>query len=415
MPVAEGSSSQIGRGPTDITKELEEEEQIQQSTSSFAERPFLQDWYDFKDRLEREHHFQFGIAYSALYQRASDTFLGKRGEQELLQIYDALELSPPPLFPVKDAAGGIVELQGTWTVIRPNTPNKGFIAFSLENRHKLGTEIPPQNLFLDDGSYWPSGMAFGEFKSSLIGFYYEQYMFDGRFGVRVGKTIPFGIYDYFSLKNPKTSFSDANLTLNTAIAQPTFGFGVAAVYRPVEQLYILGGVHDLNGGPHRGIETFFTENEYYKAIEVGWDSKFEHGDGNIHVLYWHSGMRQSTGSPETWGITVGGEQAFGRFLPFFRYGYSDGGAAALQHMIVGGLGITEMFGRQNDVLGIGASWGRPFFSDIFIDQSSVEVFYRAQLTKEFQLTASVNYIIDPAVNLDADEITVIGIRGRAAF
>lgn len=84
-------------------------------------------------------------------------------------------------------------------------------------------------------------------------------------------------------------------------------------------------------------------------------------------------------------------------------------------MIVGGLGITEMFGRQNDVLGIGASWGRPFFSDIFIDQSSVEVFYRAQLTKEFQLTASVNYIIDPAVNLDADEITVIGIRGRAAF
>jgi len=66
VPVAEGSSSQIGRGPTDITKELEEEEQIQQSTSSFAERPFLQDWYDFKDRLEREHHFQFGIAYSAL-------------------------------------------------------------------------------------------------------------------------------------------------------------------------------------------------------------------------------------------------------------------------------------------------------------------------------------------------------------
>ena len=95
------------------------------------------------------------------------------------------------------------------------------------------------------------------------------------------------------------------------------------------------------------------------------------------------------------------------------------------------------------MIGIGASWGRrdvgstfvpvsvPInvdvgdelgeFTDIpqvdfgTVEQYSVEMFYRVQLTQEFQITPSVQFIVDPAFNLEEDTIAVLGLRGRAEF
>ncbi|MGD8356369.1 MAG: carbohydrate porin, partial [Methyloceanibacter sp.] len=50
-----------------------------------------------------------------------------------------------------------------------------------------------------------------------------------------------------------------------------------------------------------------------------------------------------------------------------------------------------------------------------VEQYSVEIFYRVQLTQEFQVTPSVQFIVDPAFNLAEDTITVLGVRGRAEF
>ena len=137
-------------------------------------------------------------------------------------------------------------------------------------------------------------------------------------------------------------------------------------------------------------------------------------------------------------------------MPFFRYGYSEGigggSPALLDQMVAGGFAIEDVFGQDNDVIGIGASWGRrdlgstvlPVSSPIIVDvgddlinlgeftdllqvdfgtveQYSVEIFYRVQLTQEFQVTPSVQFIVDPAFNLAEDTITVLGVRGRAEF
>jgi len=395
---------------------LKEDKLARTVSAPAAEPALLQQWYAFKDRLKKEHNFEFELAYTATYQRASEDIVGgSRGVALLLRLYDYLDLSPPPDTPTKDAAGGIFEFQGKWTLIRPNTPNKGFIGFSVDGRHKLGTEIPPQNLFLDAGAFWPTATAFGEFDLSIVSLYYEQYFADGAIGIRVGKTLPFAIYDYMSLKSPKTGFLNASFNLNPAIGWASFGFGVAGVVRPIKPLYILAGVHDINGGPERAIETFSTDKEYFKAVEVGWDTKFAFGDGNIHAMYWNTDKRTATNTPSSRGFTVGGEQQFGHLLPFFRYGYSEGGGTPLRHLVAGGMGFKNIFGRPTDLIGVGLSWGQPIADELFVNQKAVEVFYRFHVTDEIGFTPSLQYIKDPPLSLATDELYLFSIRGRAAF
>jgi len=411
---SQGTTSQIGR--IGITRTLQRSSPAPSPTSEPNDSSPLQRWYAFKDELKTQHNFDLGVAYTAAYQQASDDFIGgARGIALLNDLYSYLFLSPIPVTPTRDAAGGIFELQGTWTFIRPNTPDKGFLAFDVESRHQLGTEIPPQNLFLEAGAFWPTATGYGEFDLSVVSLYYEQYFADGAVGIRIGKTLPFVIYDYLSLKNPKTDFLDASFTLNPAIGWASFGFGITGIVRPLKPLYILAGIHDLNGGPDRGIETFFTDGEYFKAVEVGWDTNFAFGDGNIHALYWDTDRRSSSDTPPSWGIAIGGEQEFGRLLPFFRYGYSDGGGTPLSQLVAGGIGLKSVLGRKDDVIGLGLSWGQPYLNELYVDQKAAELYYRFHLTDELALTPSIQYIKDPPLNLDTDELVLVSIRGRAAF
>jgi porin len=413
-PVSRNAASAIGRGPTDESRELQREELARKARAT--DPPFLGGWYRFKEQLNQRNNFEFGVAYTAVYQHASEDIIGgARGVTLLTNLYDYLDLSPPPATPTKEAAGGLFEFQGKWTVVGAGTPNRGFVGFSVESRHKLGTEIPPQNLFLDAGAFWPTATAFGEFDLSVITLYYEQYIADGAVGIRLGKMNPFAIYDYMSLKNPKTDFLNAAFNLNPAIGWASFGFGVAGIVRPVEQLYILAGIHDINGGPNQGIKSFFEDKEYFKAIEVGWDTEYDFGNGNIHVLFWDTDRRTSTNTPASRGVTVGGEQQFGRLLPFVRYGYSEGGGTSLRHLVAGGIGFKKIFNRPNDIVGVGLSWGEPIANQVFVDQKAVEVYYRFHVTDEIAVTPSVQYIKDPPLNVAQDELYLLSIRGRAAF
>lgn len=413
VPSREQSVS-VGRGPSDVSQVLKDQEranvQLEPNLSA------LQRWYGLKNHLSDAHNFDFVLAYTAVHQRASEDIVGgAQGVRLLLDLYDYLDLSPPPGTPTKEAAGGIAEFAGSWTVVGANSPNRGSFGFSIESRHKLGTLIPPQNLFLDAGAYWPTATAFNEFDLSVLELYYEQYFADGAAGFRVGKMNAFPIYDYMSLKNPKTDFLNAAFNLNPAIGWPSFAFGVAGIVRPVEQLYVIAGIHDINGGPTRGIETFFEDEEYFKAVEIGWDSEFDFGNGNIHVLFWDADRRSSTNTPGSRGFTIGGEQAYGRVLPFFRYGYSEGSGTPLRHLVAGGIGLKGVLGRPNDAIGAALSWGEPINNQLFVDQKAAEIYYRIHITEQIAFTPSLQYVKDPPLNLAENELYLFSIRGRAAF
>ena len=55
-------------------------------------------------------------------------------------------------------------------------------------------------------------------------------------------------------------------------------------------------------------------------------------------------------------------QRFGRYTPFVRWGYADGGAngpTAVEYMANAGLVIDGIFGQVNDRIGIGYTWANP--------------------------------------------------------
>lgn len=387
------------RNPVSIGEEIDA---INAPRKPLAPLPGLESvwrpWYEFKAGLATNYGVQFGVAWTPLYQVATDSLDGQ-----------------------DQAAGGIFEFLGRWTFLDRDGDRPGLLGFRIENRHTLGTSFPPQSLFTHVGAGTPTAIGFSEFDLSIAELYYEQDIIKDRFIVRVGKTLPFAIYDFFFFKNPKTDFLNANFALNPAIAWPQFGLGAATEVRPWEEIYILAGIHDANGAPTRaGFDTFFDDREYFVVGEVGWDPGYLVGDQynpmapDVHATFWHVDARTRAGLPEGWGVSLTGQKPFGPIVPFARYGYSDGGPALLQHLVMAGIGWIQAFGYAKDVVGFAASYGKPSASGLR-DQYTGELYYRMQLTRRLALTPSVQLIANPSANPNRDLLALFGIRARLDF
>ena len=66
---------------------------------------------------------------------------------------------------------------------------------------------------------------------------------------------------------------------------------------------------------------------------------------------------------------------------------------------------------RSDTTGIAINWGEPS-DDTLRDQVTAEAFYRIQLAQNLAITPSVQYLADPALNPDEDEIWIGSIRTR---
>jgi porin len=165
----------------------------------------------------------------------------------------------------------------------------------------------------------------------------------------------------------------------------------------------------------------------------------------VHATFWHKDRLKKSNSPEGWGVTLFAEGQIGRVVPFLRYGYSEGTSggnpALVDHLIAGGVGITDVFGQNNDLIGIGLSHGRidlgltgspdPIdtdgdgipdfdFNDVVRSlvgtrQSAAELFYRVQVTQEVQVTPSLQLIWDPILNQSENMVAIFSLRGRVTW
>ena len=123
------------------------------------------------------------------------------------------------------------------------------------------------------------------------------------------------------------------------------------------------------------------------------------------------------GAPDGWGlsssasITVDDEWLF-----FLRGGWAEDGGSLYDRSISVGVGHQPQ--PSKSLLGLGLNWGRPNPDTFPGDpgtQFTSELFYRWQATPNFQLTPSVQLLVDPALNPQEDVVAVFGLRGRFAF
>jgi len=326
-------------GPNSVGAQLEEDnlEKVPLLRFPVIDRA-LKPWYDWKGRLNKDYGLSFGLDYTALGQGVSSS-------------------------PGEDiAAGGIFRFFGSWTVFGRESGNTGSIVFKVESRHRLGTDIAPQDLGREAGYLGIPGTAFSDYGWGLTNLYWKQKLNQGRISFIAGVVDVTDYLDIYGLVNPWTQFQNLVFLTDPTIPAPNQGLGAAFGVMATDNIYVIGGLANTNGDPTKPgdwFKTFFDDREYFYHLEVGWTSSRERiYFDNIHLTGWYADERKNAMVEGGWGLAFSATKFVNdTWMPFLRAGYSDGGGALLKASI--GTGAGYYFSESRDLLGFGINWGRP--------------------------------------------------------
>jgi porin len=372
--------------------QLEEDDRVKDPVIRFpAIDQALDGWFAAKKRLNEVSFLQLGFDYNTLYQAASEALGGD-----------------------DNAWSGVFRIFGKWDVVNPGGTNTGSIVFGLENRHRIDGRIPPSALAGEVGYIGVTGTLFSDVESILGNLYYQQRLgSEDQGGIIIGRFDPNDFMDVLGYANPWTTFSNVAILLNPTIALPDWSWGVGGGSRLNGQWYVLGSINDANGTITN--ESFFDGgSEFFSQVEVGWSpSRAERYFTNVHLTAWHVDEREEAGIPSAQGLSLGANKTWNEtWMAFSRVGWSEGDAPIYNKSVT--FGVGRLIRQWSDVFGVGVNWGDPT-DDSLRSQWTTEVFYRMQLSQNLQITPSVQWLIDPALNTTKDETWIMSFRLRFSF
>jgi len=371
--------------PNSVPAQLEDDDRVKRPALRFLEKE-LQAWHDWKRKINEQYGLQFGSDYSILYQGANESLTGER-----------------------NAASGVFRILGKWNLVGRGTENTGALVFNVNHRHKIGTDIAPADLGSNVGYLGATGSLFSDAELVLVDLNWQQVFNSGQTGLIVGRYDPKDYIDVLGYSSPWTGFQNRAIRLNSSMVGSQ-SYGVTAGTFIKDHWFVVGTVNDANGTID-DLEFFEDGSEFFSALEFGWGHSKENLNlKNVHVTYWHVDEREEKGIPESDGITIGANWLINKeWLPFARIGFSDGLAPQMQKTITVGLG--HYFSIRTDVIGLAVNWGDPS-DETLREQYTTELFYRFQYTQNFAITPSVQWLVDPALNPNEDNIWIFGLRLR---
>jgi len=320
----------------------------------------------------------------------------------------------------KNGAGGIARLYGTFDLF--NIEN-GTLVWKFEHRHAYGS-VSPFGFSLGQIGY--VGLQEPPFNDSNFrtqNLYWRQRMNAGRSVLIAGVLDVTDYLDAFALASPWLHFINFAFSTGSAtIGLPNDGaVGVAYGTMLNENVYLIGGITDTNGDPSdplKGFDNFFSDNEYFTSIELGYTTSQERIIfDNYHVSLWHKDTQDAANVPSGWGLAFSASRYINdKMMPFVRGGYAEDAGSLLQKSLSVGVGYQTV--AFKGLLGAAFNWGEPnetTFAPGLKDQFAVEVFYRAPVGERIALTADIQFIKDPAINPLENTIWMFNLRGRVAF
>jgi len=360
-------------------------------------------WFATKQKMVEKHGFAYGLNFSTLYQRASESL----GED--------------------DAWGGIIQLPASWTVLNRGGKNTGTIVFKVENRSKIMTDLAPQDLGIQGiGAASVVGTQFSDKGWIVTNLFWQHALEEGRMKYVVGHIDNTDFMDVYGLINPQTAFMNLSFSTNPTIGTPDQGFGGGFGALLGNNFYLAASLMDAAGDPghvKESIDHFFDNKEYFKHIEIGYTTSPDRiYFDNIHFVYWESDEQsKTTGESEGSGWTFSYAKFIDdKYMPFLRIGDSDGGGGALlEKMVTAGLGIY--YSDTNELFGVGLSYGEASedpvggFGSNLEPQYTGEIFYRFQLSQHLAITPDLQWIIDPVLNPNENSIFIAGVRVRLSL
>ncbi len=370
---------------------------VQMKLDALTLKTALQRYTDWKAQLAEKHGFSYGIDYSAVYFGASDS----PGEDE--------------------TGGGMVRFYGSWDLVGRQSGNTGAVVWKGEHRHAY-TDVAPGDFGFNLGYAGIIEPPFSDQGLRLTNLYWRQRLNQGRVALVGGWVDPTDYVDVYALASPWTGFMNFAFSTGTlTIPVPNEGLGLAAAGMVTDNIFLMGGLADSNSDPTdpgAGFKSFFNTHEYFKHIEIGWttsqDMLFLN---NIHLTLWHADEREEAQVLDGWGANFSFSRYINdRWLPFLRAGYADDGGSLMQKSVAAGFGYQWEPG--NDLVGLGLNWGEPnetTFEPGLDNQWTTELFYRWQISRELAITPDVQWLVNPALNPEEDQIWVFGLRARLAF
>ncbi|MEH6589638.1 MAG: carbohydrate porin [Halioglobus sp.] len=389
-------------GPDSVGQLLETD---RQQKSSFFEQRLFEPLEGWQDNLEKQHGFSIGADYSALTVYANKTLPGTDDS----------------------ASGGMVRVYGRWNLQGDGEATSGGVVYKFEHRHSYG-DPAPSDFYLGNVGY--AGLTeppFSDQGTRVTNLYWRQSMNSGKTVVLGGFLDATDFVDVYGLASPWLHFM--NLAFSTgsgAIDLPNdAALGVGAGHLFTNNMYAIGSIVDKNSDPtdiSDGFDTFFDDKEYFTSVEIGHTSSHSRiALDNIHLTLWHVDKRKAAGTPSGWGTNFSWSRYFNdQIMPFVRVGYTDDSGSLLSKSVSAGFGYQpdSQYSVPGNLFGAAVNWGEvneSSFGKGLDDQYTLELFYRWQMTPRFAVTGDYQFLKDPALNPDQDQVHVWSIRGRFAL
>jgi high affinity Mn2+ porin len=266
----------------------------------------------------------------------------------------------------------------------------------------------------------------------------------GQIEVTAGKIDPFGFFDGNNVSDDESeAFLNLAFVHNPLLdAGGDIGVGTHGASPGLRLAY----VGDINGGNHvtasLGVFGAGTGADYgnsfhkpFSIAQLEYAGKTFAGLEGAYRLYaWNNAqafdqVNDLDGNGEFddtrekhagWGISL--DQKVGADTTLFaRYGRSSKGTLAFDRAVtLGGQLTGKRWGREHDRLGLAYGWlassaemkaANPGFGS----EKIAELFYVWQANEQFHLAPSVQWISQPGGDPAAKDITVLGLRAKAAF
>jgi len=353
-------------------------------------------WNEWKKSLKDEHGFAFSVDYTSVLLTATETFTDSTG------------------------AGGIARIYGAWDLVDEGA---GALVWKFEHRHRYGDTSPFDFSMGQMGYVGLQEPPFSDQEFRTTNLYWRQRLNGGRSTLIAGMLDSTDYVDAFALASPWLHFMNfAFSTGSAAIGLPNdAAVGIAYGSMLTDNIYMIAGLTDTNADPTKpfdGFDTFFSDNEYFKSVEIGYTTSHERIIfDNYHVTVWHKDRQVAANVPDGWGLAFSFSRYLNdNFMPFVRGAYAEDGGSLLEKSLSLGIGYqTEAF---SGLLGAAFNWGEPnesTFAPGLDDQYAIEVFYRVPIGNRFAVTADTQFIKDPALNPAESTIWMFNVRARFVF
>lgn len=356
---------------------------------------FFQPFFDWKKRLNDRYGLKLQFSYQTLYQTTPDDV------------------------PQQDAFAGRGQIQGSWALLNRGTQNEGMVTFRLENRTSYDGDLPPSQFGYQFGSVTPTGTGFSDFGFAVTELAWRQSLADGNFKFILGKISAISWYNVHALSSSMRGFQNTGLQSSLSKPAPGRGFGMGFGAELTPHFVVVAGIHDANAKTAEDPFDTIGEGEFYHSVELRYlpSTPDRWRFDQLRLQFWHQDALKDKGVPESHGMTVAASRLIDdRYFLFGFGGLSDGNATLFEVDAAAGFGIAfdTRHRAARDVLGIGASWGKPA-NDALREQYTGELFYRFQLVERVALTPSLQYIRHPAADPMRDDAVLFGLRTRLTF